>query len=118
MGRLLTITGPSAGGKSTLNKYLNDTGKFYSVVSHTTRQQRVGEVDGVDYHFVTDDEFNRESGDLIERIKFHGNHYGAVRKELEKAWATGRTPVLVLDPSGLEQTSEWCRHNGVDMTAV
>ena len=83
---LLVLSSPSGGGKTTIAKSLlqarDDLG--YSV-SATTRPQRDGERDGVDYHFLTRDEFLRrvDAGAFLERAAYAGNQYGTLRSEID-----------------------------------
>eukprot|EP00538_Stauroneis_constricta_P002573 CAMPEP_0119569486 /NCGR_PEP_ID=MMETSP1352-20130426/41759_1 /TAXON_ID=265584 /ORGANISM="Stauroneis constricta, Strain CCMP1120" /LENGTH=280 /DNA_ID=CAMNT_0007619041 /DNA_START=110 /DNA_END=952 /DNA_ORIENTATION=+ len=78
----LVVCGPSGVGKGTIiNKYINELGgkeKFGFGVSHTTRQPREGEVDGVHYHFTTIDEIKESisKGKFLEHAEVHGNYYG------------------------------------------
>jgi guanylate kinase len=102
-GQLFVISAPAGAGKTTLAKYL--TCAFPNVVqtpSLTTRPKRADEVAGVDYHFVSTDEFlQRESqGDLLEHIELHGYLYGTSRQDIEKDRASGRHVVLVIDTRG------------------
>lgn len=82
---VLMIMGKSGSGKSTLEHDLveNYPDEFHKVVSVTTRSPREGEVDGRDYHFVDDEEFNRleQSGKLIQKTEFANNQYGSMKSE-------------------------------------
>lgn len=96
---IVTITGPSCSGKSTLMSKLVETGKFQEIVSTTTRLPRAGEVNGKHYHFVTREEFDEIN--LMERIEYNGNAYGASVAEFEEKFARGATPAIVVDPHGM-----------------
>lgn len=106
MGKIvITITGPSAGGKSTLERKLVEAG-FARIVSHTTRMPRPGEVNGVDYHFVSADEFKlmQDAGMFVESVGFVGGTlYGASAQEFEKAFAEGKPVAVVVEPGGAGQ---------------
>lgn len=116
---LLSISGPSGGGKTTLSRNLEATNIFRCVVSHTTRQKRLTELGGVDYHFVTDNDFNEISAEeWVERIEFHGRKYGLHVAELHAAWHTGKIPIVILDPEGLAQTMEYCRVKNIKFVSI
>jgi guanylate kinase len=103
---LLVLSSPSGGGKTTIAKSLlqarDDLG--YSV-SATTRPRREGERDGVDYHFLTRDQFLQrvEAGEFLEWATYAGNLYGTLRSEIDKIFAEGRTAVLDVEIEGARQ---------------
>ena len=78
---IIVITGPSGSGKTTLRRILNNEYGIPTLKNVTTRQKRPGEIDGVDYLFVTDAEFRRmmEKGLLLEWVEYSGNYYGLKR---------------------------------------
>ena len=80
------ITGPSGVGKNTIIEAMSTDLDFYFSVSHTTRPQREGEVDGKDYHFVTEEEFKSLVDDnlMIEYEQYGGFYYGTSKKEILK----------------------------------
>lgn len=80
------ITGPSGVGKNTIIEAMSTDLDFYFSVSHTTRPQREGEVDGKDYHFVTEDEFISlvDENLMIEYEQYGGFYYGTSKKEILK----------------------------------
>jgi guanylate kinase len=85
---VLVVTGPSGVGKGTLIRKLLERRPDYSLsVSATTRSPRPGEVEGRDYHFLTEQEFERRlaAGDFLEHALYAGNHYGTLREEVERA---------------------------------
>ncbi|MCA1594481.1 MAG: guanylate kinase [Acidobacteria bacterium] len=102
-GILFVISSPSGGGKGTLIRRIlaSVPGLGYSV-SWTTRAQRPGERDGVDYHFVSVEEFEeiRERGGFLEWAVVHGNLYGSARHVVEQELAEGRDIVLEIDVQG------------------
>ena len=77
-GILFVISGPAGTGKGTVIKHLLDTGDFFYSVSATTRAPRPGETDGVNYYFISREEFLRkiERGDMLEHAEYVGNFYG------------------------------------------
>lgn len=104
------ISGPSAVGKGTVCARLKELHPdlFYSV-SMTTRAPRRGEVDGVDYRFVSVDDFLAliDGGDLLEWAVVHGtNYYGTPRRPVDDALAAGRQVVLEIDLQGARQVKQ------------
>jgi len=103
-GVLLVVAGPTAVGKGTLiSALLQQHPQIEWSVSCTTREPRGGEVEGEDYHFVTEAEFERmrRDGELLETALVHGSdRYGTPRKPVEEALAAGRDIVLEIDYQG------------------
>ena len=100
------LSGPSGVGKSTVVTELNRTcPQIWISVSVTTRHPRPGEVDGREYHFVDDDEFDRlvASGALLEWARFAGNRYGTPREPLNEKLEAGVTCLLEIDVAGARQ---------------
>src|SRR5699024_8990844 len=97
---------PSGGGKTTIARALlerrSDVG--YSV-SATTREPRVGEVDGRDYFFMSPAAFaeGQARGDFAESAEVHGRMYGTLRSEVERVLATGRHVIMDIDVQGAAQ---------------
>ena len=78
-GAILVLSGPSGAGKSTIINQASDSiGEFYFSISTTTRKPRDGERDGVDYYFVTKEEFKEDikTGNFLEYATVHDNYYG------------------------------------------
>ncbi|KAF9129805.1 guanylate kinase [Mortierella sp. 14UC] len=104
--RPIVISGPSGAGKSTFLKRLfaEYPGKFGFSVSNTTRKPRAGEVDGVDYNFLTRDEFlaGVERGDFIEHAEFSGNMYGTTVQGVKSVSDKGRICILDIDMQGVK----------------
>ena len=102
-GILFVISSPSGGGKGTLIKRLRETvdGIGYSV-SWTTRAARPGEVDRVNYRFVSEEEFakKRQANGFLEWAVVHGNLYGTVRTAVRQELAQGRDIILEIDVQG------------------
>lgn len=98
---ILTLTGPSCSGKTTLLNELVKNHGYRKIISHTTRNPREGEVNGVDYHFVTVSEFwaIQEANKFAETVEFGGFHYGISIEELTKQ--SDKLPVLICEPTGL-----------------
>lgn len=107
MNRLTVIAGPTAVGKGTVVSWIlaHDSNVEVSV-SATTRPPRPGEIDGVSYFFVTEQEFDRmiAEGELLEHALVHGTHrYGTPRKPVEVALAKGKQVILEIDVQGARQ---------------
>ena len=104
-GAILIISGPSGCGKSTLLKEVyKDIDDYYFSISTTTRAPRVGEVDGVDYFFVTKEEFEADikNDDFLEYAKVHDNYYGTSLKPINKALEKGKLVIFDIDVQGHE----------------
>ena len=102
-GMLLIISGPSGTGKGTLVKKLMDNDPtFRFSCSVTTRKPRVGEIEGVHYHFVSVEEYDRLVAEnaFLEHATVHGNHYGTLRKPVEDMMKHGQNVLLDIDPQG------------------
>jgi guanylate kinase len=108
-GRLFVITGPSGVGKGSLiHRLLDRMPELELSVSATTRPPRPGERDGVDYHFQSEEEFDRLARDalLLEHAVYSGNRYGTPRSEVEPRLAAGRSVVLEIEVQGARQIRE------------
>ena len=104
-GKLIVISGPSGAGKTTLLKHLFDECPgLLASVSATTRPPRPGEVDGVDYHFLSEEEFQRrrEAGDFLECFEVFGagTWYGTLESEVAPSLADGKSIILEIDVQG------------------
>lgn len=110
---IVTLTGPSCAGKTTLESRLKNAG-FVNVISTTTRAPRAGEVDGVSYYFVSEAEFKRldSSGMLVESVVFNGKHYGVSVREVERVAAKNKPIVVIVEPEGLKQIRAYCTGRG------
>jgi guanylate kinase len=87
-GAILVISGPSGAGKSSLiNEMLKEIKDVYFSISTTTRQMREGEREGVEYFFISKEEFEKEikEGEFLEWAKVHGNYYGTSLKPVREA---------------------------------
>ncbi|WP_374335581.1 guanylate kinase [Methyloversatilis sp.] len=117
---IITITGPTCSGKTTLERKLSEEYGFERAISHTTRQKRVGEKNGESYFFVSRAHFKsmEERGDFIESTSFNGNMYGVTIAEIEKRTKSGAPVVIVCEPKGMEQIREHCEDLGWTHVAV
>jgi len=102
----LVVCGPSGTGKSTLlnRLFAAHPSKFGFSISHTTRGPRPGEVDGVNYHFTTEDKFVEmiERKEFIENAKFSGNRYGTSVKAVKDVADQQRRCILDIDTQGVK----------------
>jgi guanylate kinase len=103
-GILFVISGPSGAGKSTLLDGLRRTSDFVYSVSCTTRAPRAGEQDGADYHFMSEEEFQRrvDNGEFIEHASVHGAHYGTLREKVMQHLDQGVDVLLDIDTQGAD----------------
>lgn len=105
-GTLYIVSAPSGAGKTSLVKALIDTMAQVRVsVSHTTRAMRPGEVDGVNYHFTSRDEFVEmlKQGDFLEHAEVFGNLYGTSHPWVKQTLAKGYDLILEIDWQGAQQ---------------
>lgn len=105
-GQLFVVSAPSGAGKTSLVKALiNAMPNIKVAVSHTTRQRRTDEVDGVNYHFVDRAQFKQlQSQDaFVESAQVFSNLYGTSRQSIDKISATGRHTILEIDWQGAAQ---------------
>ena len=107
-GLMIVISGPAGSGKGTVNAHLLATGDFAYSVSATTRAPRPGEVDGVNYHYISKDEFlgRIESGDMLEYTQYCGNYYGTPKKEAEEVLNAGKHLILEIEVEGAKNVKE------------
>lgn len=107
-GRLIVLSGPGGVGKSTVAKALRETKTFWVSVSATTRSARHNEVDGVDYYFYSDSEFDNavKSSLFLEWAEFAGSRYGTPRKPVEDALRDGKNVLLEIEIAGARQVKE------------
>jgi guanylate kinase len=106
VARVFVITGPSGVGKGTLIRGLMERLTNLELsVSATTRAARPGERDGVDYHFLTREQFERRiaDGDFVEHADYAGRSYGTLRSELEARVNAGVPVVLEIEVQGARQ---------------
>lgn len=106
-GLLIVLSGPSGVGKGTVRKAIfEEEGiDFQYSISATTRQPRVGEVDGEDYFFVSREEFEQKivNGDMLEYAQYVNNYYGTPKSFIDETLASGRDVFLEIDVQGALQ---------------
>ncbi len=100
---LIVLTGPSGVGKDAVLTRMRKLGRpFHYVVTATTRLQREGEKNGVDYYFLSQEEFQQmlDKGQLLEWAKVYGNYYGVPRDEISQALSKGVDMIVKVDVQG------------------
>ena len=108
-GESVALVGPSGAGKGTICKALVEKHKeLYVSVSATTRQPRVGEIDGVNYHFTTKEQFIEriEQNDFLEYAEVYGNYYGTPKSKVEEMLSKGIDVILEIDIQGALKVKE------------
>ena len=109
-GLLIVLSGPSGVGKGTVRKAIFDSedNDFQYSISMTTRKQRIGEVDGVDYYFRSREEFEQliESGEMLEYAEYVGNYYGTPLSYVQKTLDEGKDVFLEIEVQGASQVKE------------
>jgi len=109
-GSLIIISGTTCAGKGTIIKKLLESNPDMCLsISYTSRPIRGGEVNSVDYYFVTQEEFEEKikNGDFLEYAEVHyGRYYGTPKKELEEKLASGKDVILDIDVQGAQQIKE------------
>jgi len=111
-GAILLLSGPSGCGKSSLLKEVYKViENYYFSISTTTRKPRIGEKDGVDYLFVSKEEFleDIEKNNFLEWAEVHGNYYGTSLKPIRKALDAKKLVIFDIDVQGFEQVVEKLR---------
>lgn len=109
---MIVIVGESGSGKSTLQKvFIENNPKYKKVITYTTRPKRQGEIDGVDYHFVTKEKFQKlvDKDFFAEYADYRGWQYGTAKEDCKK-----KDRIAVLTPSGLRAL----KRQNIDVTSV
>ena len=107
---MLILSSPSGAGKTTISKKIQQKHKNFKIsVSHTTRKARTNEVNGVDYHFVSKDEFKKmiDSGDFYEYAKIFDNYYGTSKKSIQELMKNNFDILFDIDWQGTQQLSKF-----------
>lgn len=104
-GLMVVVSGPAGSGKGTVNAHLLSTGEYVYSVSATTRPPRPGEVDGVNYHYISREDFEARiaSEGMLEYTQYCGCYYGTPRKEAEAVLASGKNLLLEIEVDGAMQ---------------
>jgi guanylate kinase len=117
---VITLTGPTCAGKSTIERVLQETYGCGRAISHTTRAMRAGEANGVDYHFVDDATYSamKAHGDFIETIEFGAKRYAMSSAALQFASRTNEHTVIVVEPVGCAQILDYCMDHDIPTVPV
>lgn len=109
-GLLIVVSGPSGCGKGTILAEVLKNDSFYYSVSATTRQPRPGEVNGVNYHFLTKEKFEEliNSGGMLEYACYCGNYYGTPREQVQQKLEEGKDVILEIEVQGAMKIMETC----------
>ena len=110
-GNLIVISGPSGAGKGTICKALLEReDNLYISVSATTRSPRKGEVNGVNYYFLTQEEFKKkvDNNEFLEWAEVHGNYYGTPKFNVEEMINEGKNIILEIDVQGALNVKKNC----------
>lgn len=109
LGHLIIISGPSGAGKGTLvDRLVARVPRIWVSVSATTRSPRPGELEGIDYFFLSPEAFQEhvDAGDFLEWAEVHGNRYGTLRSAVAAKLAEGNDVILEIDPQGAHQVKD------------
>ena len=109
--KIIVITGASGTGKTTISKYLKNTYRIPSVITHTTRLPRDGEKNGIDYYFETEDSFFKNH--YLENVEYSGHWYGSSEESLNKTWEKYNTASIVVDTQGAISYKERYGENAI-----
>ena len=103
---MLVLSSPSGAGKTTLTKKIQESDNSFKVsVSHTTRKARPNEIDGIDYHFVSKEKFQKliDQKAFYEYAKIFDNYYGTSKSSIKKITEKGHNVLFDIDWQGAEQ---------------
>lgn len=117
---LVTITAPTCSGKNYLRDGIEREYGWKRIVSTTTRAARFGEVQGLDYDFISEEKSREleQAEAFAELITFRGIRYGVTKREMDRKMDSELPPMVILEPQGLAVYSELCAQNGWDMFKI
>ena len=104
-GAMVILSSPSGAGKTTLVKLISENKSFFTSISHTTRTPRSNEIDGVDYNFINENQFQRMINEdkFLEYAKVFNNFYGTTKKSVIDYLEKGKNVIFDIDWQGTEQ---------------
>lgn len=111
MRAIVTLTGWTCSGKSTLEKNLWAEFGYTPVISHTSRKPREGEIDGKSYHFVDEAFFENNRAHFVEFVKYGTSYYGIHKASINVPHAD--VGVIVAEPNGAKQVADYCSINNL-----
>lgn len=120
MQKIITLTGPSCSGKTTLQTNLVKNKGFVELMSTTTRAKRAGEVDGVNYNFVDKDSFERliREQNVVQYVNFLGDYYGVTKSEAIHKLEMGMPIIIIVEPSGIPQFKRFANEINADFFSI
>ena len=105
-GMMFVLSSPSGAGKTTLTKKIAENNRGFAIsISHTTRKPRPNEIDGVDYHFVSKEKFEKliKEKNFYEHDKIFDNYYGTSRSLVQSKLEKGKNVILEIDWQGAKE---------------
>ena len=119
-GEIFILSAPAGSGKTTISQLLlKEIPNLKMITTCTTRKKREGEIDGEDYHFLTEEEFKKDikEGNFLEYAVVHGNYYGTPKKPVLEEVEKGNDVLLVIDIQGMKSVKKML--NGqVEITTI
>ena len=104
-GIMIILSSPSGAGKTTISKLLSKKKNFYISVSHTTRKPRISEIDGKDYFFVSQDQFNKliNNNEFLEHAEVFKHYYGTSKSFVTESLERGKNVIFDIDWQGTQK---------------
>ena len=104
-GAMVILSSPSGAGKTTLVKLISENKSFFTSISHTTRTPRSNEIDGIDYYFIKENQFQKMINEdkFLEHAKVFNNYYGTTKKSVIDYLEKGKNVIFDIDWQGTEQ---------------
>jgi len=117
--KIVIITAPSGAGKTSITRYLlKHIPELEFSISAATRPRRPSEKDGVDYYFISTEEFNQkiQNNEFVEwEMVYDGKYYGTLKSELERIWKNKKVPILDIDVKGAIHVQQQYPHNSFSL---
>ncbi len=119
--KVYIFSGPAGVGKTTLwHAVAPRVPHIEKVITTTSRPKRPNETDGVDYHFISRDDFQKKikEDDFIEYAIVHTNYYGSTHSELDRIIRTGKSPIYIIEPQGMIHLRPLLEKEGYDVVTI